>query len=105
MRWLKRALSALSQGFTEMERSERDEAHLATRGDRPFPGCRPDAPNEEIPAAGPNPAQRTLDPVQPVQQFTGFKRRGASGRSIDVIGPGARRKTVGGKEAADRVDS
>ena len=55
MRRLKRAVSALDKGFAEMERSKRDEAHLATRGDRPFPGCQPDAPSEHSPLARPNP--------------------------------------------------
>ena len=47
MTWIQRAKSALRKSVAEIERSAHDEAHLATRGDRPFPGCQPDAPSEQ----------------------------------------------------------
>ena len=55
MGWLKQALSKFREGVQQIERSERDEAHLATRGDRPFPGCRPEAPYEMEAKASANP--------------------------------------------------
>ncbi|MDJ0607715.1 MAG: hypothetical protein QNJ67_01965 [Kiloniellales bacterium] len=62
MSWLQRARAALRRKLTEMDWAEQDEAHLATRGDRPFPGCRPDAPNEEPPEARDN---RVAQPRRP----------------------------------------
>ena len=54
MGWLQRARAAMRRKLTEMDWAEQDEAHLATRGDRPFPGCRPDAVDEQPPEARPN---------------------------------------------------
>ena len=62
MGWLKQALSKFREGVAQIERSGRDEAHLATRGDRPFPGCRPDAPEELVATAKANPEAKTQAP-------------------------------------------
>ncbi len=62
MGWLQRARAALRKRLTEMDWAEQDEAHLATRGDRPFPGCRPEAPNEQTPEPEANHGAKPRDP-------------------------------------------
>jgi len=45
----------ISKHLTESERQARDEAHLATCGDRPFIGCNPCQPDHANISAGSTP--------------------------------------------------